>query len=47
MKIKETDNIMKILISGVGQDHIASEKGSNSLWMTIKILQEDLNGLDI
>jgi hypothetical protein len=47
MKIKETDKGMKILTSGVGQNSTASEKGSNSLWTTIKILQEDLNGLDI
>jgi hypothetical protein len=45
-KIKETDTRMKLLISGVGSDNAASERGSNSVWTSIKVLQEDMRALE-
>jgi hypothetical protein len=45
-KIKETDPRMKLLISGVGADSTASERGSNSVWKCIKGLQEDIVALE-
>jgi hypothetical protein len=46
-KIKETDTRMKLLISGVGSDSTASKRGSNSVWSSIKVLQEDMKALEL
>jgi hypothetical protein len=45
-KIKETDTRMKLLISGVGSDNPASKRGSNRVWTSIKLLQEDMRALE-
>jgi hypothetical protein len=46
-KINKTDSQMKLLISEIGVDNIASEKGSNSVWMTIGGIQGELSRIDI
>jgi hypothetical protein len=38
---------MKLLISEVGMDDVASEKGSNCLWGNIRKFQEELSRVEI
>jgi hypothetical protein len=45
-KIKEADNRMKILISGVGADDQASDRGSTSVWSAIRGIQDQLGEIE-
>jgi hypothetical protein len=45
-KIIETDSRIKLLISEVGFDDLASKKGSNSLWSTISSIQSEMKKID-
>jgi predicted nucleic acid-binding Zn-ribbon protein len=45
-KINETDSRIKLLISEVGFDDLAFEKGLNSLWSTISSIQAEVKKID-
>ena len=46
-KINEADSRMKLLISEIGYDVEASDKGSTSIWSGIKALQDEINRVDV